>query len=305
MTGPRTVANQIREEVRVFLLNVLKIELNMKKTKITHLGSEYAKFLGYYIKVNTLKQNITSRRISSKGERLNVRKSTGKPKLLVPKDLIKNKLIEYGFANSSGFPKYVGRFLFLSDYEIIVRFNSILRGFMNFYNIAENRTSLNELVYILEYSLAHTLAAKHRLSLKKVFNKYGKNLSVTVNSSKGNKSKTISFDKPASLKAEYLNKKYMKVSRFDTNTTMNFNDPLLPFIYKINKTNILDSPCKICGSTIDVEIHHLKHLKNTKDKSTLIKVMSRMRRKTIPLCRPCHLDVHAGKYDGVSLRIIR
>jgi hypothetical protein len=184
----------------------------MEKTKITQLGSEYAKFLGYYIKCNTATQNISSRRKNQKtGELLNSRKSTGKPKLIVPKDLIKAKLIQNGFANEQGKPKYLGKLILLSDYEIVQRFNSILRGFMNFYNIAEDRTSLNELIYILEYSLAHTLAAKHRLSIKKVFTKYGKPIKVTVKSEE--KQKIVKFDRPTSLTAAYLNNKYMEISR--------------------------------------------------------------------------------------------
>jgi len=71
----------------------------MEKTKITHLGSDFAKFLGHYIRTSTLSQNISSRRRSITGEILNLRKSTGKPKILVPINLIKQKLIEYGFAN--------------------------------------------------------------------------------------------------------------------------------------------------------------------------------------------------------------
>jgi hypothetical protein len=161
----------------------------MDKTKITHLGSEYAKFLGYYIKCNTAtplalehraNENIASRSKNKTGEFLNSRKSTGKPKLIVPKDLIKAKLIQNGFANEQGKPKYLGKLIHFSDYEIVQRYNSILRGFLNFYNIAEDRTSLNELIYILEYSLAHTLAAKHRLTIKNVFTKYGKPIKVPV-----------------------------------------------------------------------------------------------------------------------------
>lgn len=152
----------------------------MEKTKITHLGSEYAKFLGHYIRCSTTSQNIASSRKSKLGKLLNTRKSTGKPKILIPLDYVKAKLIQNGFADESGSPKYLGKFTHLSDYEIVQRYNSILRGFMNFYNMAENRYKLNELIYILEYSLAHTIAAKHRLSLSKVFKKYGKPIKVTI-----------------------------------------------------------------------------------------------------------------------------
>ena len=213
VTGPYELALKIREEARAFLKDTLKLELPMEKTKITHLGSEYAKFLGYYIRCNTAAQKVTSRRKDKTGEILNSRKSTGKPKLIVPKDLIKAKLIQKGFANEQGKPKYLGKFIHLSDYEIVQRFNSIVRRFMNFYYIAEDRTSLNELIYILEYSLAHTLAAKHRLSINKVFTKYGKPIRVRLKSKE--KQKIVIFDRPTSLKADYLNSKYMEISRWN------------------------------------------------------------------------------------------
>jgi len=38
----------------------------MDKTKITYIGSKYAKFLGYYIKVNITSQNLTSCEKTSK-----------------------------------------------------------------------------------------------------------------------------------------------------------------------------------------------------------------------------------------------
>jgi hypothetical protein len=75
--------------------------------------------------------------------------------------------------------------------------------------MAENRYDLNELIYILEYSLAHTLAAKHRLSLKQVFTKYGKPIRVKLTGL--DKTKTIVFDKPITLSAAYLNDKYARI----------------------------------------------------------------------------------------------
>lgn len=111
----------------------------MEKTKITHLGTEYAKFLGYYIRSHTLKQNLATRRTSRKGTLTDIRKSTGKPKLMVPINDLSKKLTEKGFAKSDGKPKFIGKFIYLTDGEIIQRYNSILRGYMNYYNMAENR----------------------------------------------------------------------------------------------------------------------------------------------------------------------
>jgi 1,2-phenylacetyl-CoA epoxidase PaaB subunit len=72
-----------------------------------------------------------------------------------------------------------------------------------------NRRELNEAVYIIKYSLLHTLAAKHRMSLKQVIKKYtvdkvNHKLGVKLDNGK----RVIIFDEPKSLSASYLDKKY-------------------------------------------------------------------------------------------------
>src|SRR5260370_20810086 len=46
---PKAEAEQIKEELRDFLRDVLKLELSEEKTLITHARTHAAKFLGYYI----------------------------------------------------------------------------------------------------------------------------------------------------------------------------------------------------------------------------------------------------------------
>jgi nicotine oxidoreductase len=308
VNGSKELAYQIREEIRDYLKNKLKLELSMEKTKITHLGSEYAKFLGHYVRVSTTAQHNSTRRLVKEDWKRKIRKSTGKPKIMVPINDIKSKLIKKGFADENGKPKFVGKFLFLTDYEMVSRYNSIMRGFMNFYNIAENRSRLGEVIYILEYSLAHSLGAKHKMSLPKVFKKYGKPIEVIIENAsdffkkkKYKKTKKVIFDKPENLQATYLNRKYARIS---INQVEN-KDPFIAVNWDIKETNVLDQPCLICESEVDVEMHHLRHLKDTKDESTLIKIMSKIHRKVVPLCRSCHMKVHQGKYVGLNLREIR
>lgn len=81
---------------------------------------------------------------------------------------------------------------------------------MNFYNLAENRFVLVELVYIIEFSLAHTLGAKHRLSLNRVFQKYGRPVKATIHNAEGKEINRVVFDKPTSFTASYLNNKYTR-----------------------------------------------------------------------------------------------
>ena len=46
--GPRKIALEIRERIRVFLETKLALRLNLEKTKITHI-SKKVPFLGYLI----------------------------------------------------------------------------------------------------------------------------------------------------------------------------------------------------------------------------------------------------------------
>ena len=114
------------------------------------------------------------------------------PSLLIPINYLKYKLIKKGFAYETGRPRYVGKYLFLTDYEIVKNYNSVLKKILAYYNMANNKSQLGELLYILEYSLAHTLAAKHRSTLSKIFNKYGK----PIRGFKANLIKALPLSKP-------------------------------------------------------------------------------------------------------------
>lgn len=207
------LAKKIQEQIRTFLWDELKLELD--KNKLTHLGREYAKFLAHYLRwplpgklsrsgtVNTTFLSKENHR-RSPNSCLDLKVNFA-PRILIPFNDLKSKLIEKGFADDSGYPKYVGKFLHLSDYDIVKNYNSFLTKIMVFYNMADNRSDLRELLYILEYSLAHTLAAKHRSTLAKIFKKYGKPIVVNA----GDLGK-VKFTKPSSLKAVYLNNKYKK-----------------------------------------------------------------------------------------------
>lgn len=210
----------IQEQIKAFLRDSLNLEL--EKNKLTHLMGQHrnlkdsAKFLGHYLslpsKVNTaLKEH--PKYYSSPNSYPEFA-----PTILIPFNDLKDKLIEKGFADASGFPKYVGKLLHLSDYDIVKYYNRLLTNTLIFYSMADNCSGLREFFYILEYSLAHTLAAKHRSSLAKIFKKYGK--PIVVNSRDLGK---VRFTQPS--KAEYLNNRFHKeleMWKLEYNT----NDPI-------------------------------------------------------------------------------
>lgn len=169
----------IRDLLNSFFYKELGLNLKTNNTNIVHLGSQSAEFLGYYIttKSSSLKniQYPFQPAVSQRGGKNNKNIiSTGVkriPRLIINKKAIKQWLIFEGLASEDGKPRYVGKWLYLSDGEIIHRFNRTLTRLKTYYLEFSNRGQLHEAGYIIKYSLLHTLAAKHR-SLSKVLAKY-------------------------------------------------------------------------------------------------------------------------------------
>ncbi len=58
--------------------------------------------------------------------------------------------------------------------------------------------------------------------------------------------------------------------------------------------------CELCGSKEDCEVHHVRKLADLKkpgrkEKPDWMKRMIAMQRKTLIVCRKCHIDIHAGR----------
>lgn len=65
------------------------------------------------------------------------------------------------------------------------------------------------------------------------------------------------------------------------------------------------APCAICGSFEDVQMHHVRHLKDiAKSKSIVHKYMISIERKQIPICRKHHLDLHKGNWSNKPEKFI-
>jgi predicted HNH restriction endonuclease len=58
--------------------------------------------------------------------------------------------------------------------------------------------------------------------------------------------------------------------------------------------------CLIFGEGDYVEMHHVKNIRKGEAKG-FNKVMQSLNRKQIPVCRDCHMKIHRGEYDGISL----
>lgn len=81
-----------------------------------------------------------------------------------------------------------------------------------------------------------------------------------------------------------------------------FKDPMLTLRYRLESQVGLGESCAICGSSESIEMHHVRHLrKDSVVKPGFTALMSKLNRKQLPVCKPCHRKVHAGTYNGLSL----
>lgn len=119
-------------------------------------------------------------------------------------------------------------------------------------------------------------------SRRKVFKRYGGNLTVTYNNKK------ISFK---------LQKTLTRINKFSPGKLL----PYESFNYSMRTNSILDQPCAICAATDNVEMHHRRGLKSKDTDNTLKGIKKNLSRKQIPLCRTCHMKVHKGQYDGPGI----
>jgi group II intron reverse transcriptase/maturase len=284
--GPKALAEQIREEMALFLEQDLKLELNRDKTRLTYLPTERAQFLGYVFK--TASPRWRRRNLQRKGSPHNVvqtvKTTSGNIKLLVPLKRLSGKLDKY---MANGQPASMSAFINQPIDHIIQHYNGVISGWYNYYQLAENVCSLNYARYVLQYSLAKTLAHKERSSVSKIFRKYGKN---------------ITFVKPTGRKISFFNQPLKQVKKAEGSAAD--LDRLPAWGPRRTRTRLLDD-CTICGSHEQIEMHHVRHIRKRGEKvQGFTLYMAAINRKQVPVCRKCHREIHNGKYDGANLSSI-
>jgi group II intron reverse transcriptase/maturase len=284
--GPKSLAEQVREEMAIFLDAELKLELNRDKTRITHLATEQAHFLGYASK--TASPRWRRRNLQRKGSPHNVvqtvKTTSGNIQLLVPLKELSKKLKKY---MANGQPKSMYAFINQPVDHIIAHYNGVMRGWYNYYQLAENVSLLNYARYVLQYSLAKTLAHKEGSSVSKIFRKYGKD---------------IVFEKPNGRKVHFFNQPLKQVKK--AKGSLVDMDNLPTWGPRRTRSRLLDN-CVICGSQENVEMHHVRHIRKRGEKvQGFTLYMAAINRKQVPVCRKCHREIHNGKYDGASLSSI-
>lgn len=286
--GSKKEAEQIKDQLSLFLKNALKLDLSLDKSKITHAVKDRAFFLGTEIFM-TKDNKRPVRRIIRNGEKRLV-KIFPRIQMNAPISKIINKLHSKGYVRENLSPTRVGKFIHYDIPLILSNYKALLRGLLNYYVFASNFTRFKaRVLYILKYSFVLTIASKLKLRTKKqVFKKFGPKLEFKLADGS-----IIKFDDDWFFQI----KRGFNMSNYDPESVI---DLVSKKVWQIKY--FLNSPCFLCKSTDKVEIHHVRHLKRVNKKlDFLTAIMVKINRKQLPLCKKCHLRVHKGLYDGPRL----
>jgi hypothetical protein len=204
------------------------------------------------------------------------------------------KLQQKGYCHTKSkkefFPCSKKSLVALTDHDIVMSFNAVWRGIYNYYCVCDNAYKLSWVMYVLQYSCLMTLSHKHRRSLPKTITVNGVFPTIKYKDANG-REKKVRFWKPP----QWQMLKSASPRMLDM-------DQLNALTFKMTHSR-LGSPCTVCGSSEKVEMHHLRALrKGNKDITKgFNRILSAINRKQVPLCQKCHNEVHAGRYDGLSL----
>ncbi|PEK62677.1 reverse transcriptase/maturase family protein [Bacillus pseudomycoides] len=294
--GSKEDAVMIKKELTEFISHKLKLELSQEKTLITN-SRKFARFLGYDIAISRNQQPKPTSRPTEQQKKVLSRSHSGRVSIYMPKEAWVSKLIEHKAIKIDGCkwrPMHRRVLVNNDDLEILTRYNAEIRGMYNYFRLAMNVSGLNKFKYFMEYSLYKTFANKYKTSISKVKNKYCINgvFAVRYKTKKDNKTRYFyddGFKRNHSIKADHTNTD-IPINKFDFGRTS--------LISRLEAER-----CEWCHvENVELEIHHVRKLKDLKGKKLWEKAMIARNRKTMALCaqgcgNDCHRKLHAGLLD--------
>jgi hypothetical protein len=287
-TGTKLEAQEIKEEIRCYLRNKLKLELSNEKTLITHASTRKAGFLGYDIVISHNATKMTRNTLRHKKRSVN-----GTVRLEIPR----GKIISYQQPYlEKGKGKALNQLLEHSVFHILNEYQTLYRGIVNYYQYAVNLNKLTTVKYAMERSLTTTISKKLRITIPKVYSKYQgveivrgrryKVLKDVIQTSNGEKSRVW-----GGIPLRYRKKLDQPVKD---------RLPQEKWVRPTDLVNrLLADKCEVCGYLGNCEVHHIRKLadlkrkwRGRKDKPLWVKNMIAIRRKTLVVCQECHQDIH-------------
>jgi group II intron reverse transcriptase/maturase len=279
LIGTKAEAEAIKQQVKTWLTENLKLELSDDKTLITHATKDRAKFLGY--EVGAMQSD--SRPLVN-----------GYIELRIPEAKLTE--IENRYKRDSK-AHHRAELVNDSDFDIVAKYGAEYRGVVQYYKLARNIRRLGRVKGTIRLSLLKTLANKHKTTVKHVFDRF----------------KTIHHTDHGFVKGliAFVERKDRDplIARFGDLALRRQTDAVLQdakplWITRVKRTELvqrlLADECELCGSTENVAVHHVRALKDLKtpgrkEVPTHVFVMAARRRKTLVVCHYCHTAIHNGR----------
>lgn len=248
IAGSANDAHMMRSRVSDYLEKKCGLTLNLDKTLITNTREGFD-FLGAScIKPTALKAGLFRTRSGNPGKfRMRMR-------IMIPIKKLLQKVTTSGFAktdeNNLPVPTARKDLVNFEHHEIITFYNHRISGLVNFYGFAHNYTGLRKIIMVLQFSCALTLALKFKLRTKKqAFKRFGYLLGDPETG------KHLKFPKTFKVKHQF------------PSTTESRADEILrvSWFNKLTKSS-LNKACVICESKTNVEMHHIRQVKDVKNK---------------------------------------
>jgi hypothetical protein len=292
ISGSSNDAHMIRSRVSDYLAKKCGLSLNIDKTLITNTREGFD-FLGA-----TCIKPVATMAGLFKTNKGNPGRYRMRMRIMIPMKKVLKNLITNGFAKSDAnnlpIPTARKDLVNFEHHEIISFYNHRINGLVNFFSFAHNYNSLRKIVMILQFSCALTLALKLKLRTKKqVFNRFGYLL--------GDPETGIHLKFPTSFRVKH---------QYPSSTISRADDILgISWFNKQSKSS-LNKSCVICNSTTDVEMHHVRQVKDVKSKirtgtSTYQQLVGTYLRKQVPLCAYHHDLHHSGDLNYADMTKIR
>ncbi len=283
LAGTRADAEEIKEKLTTFLGTELRLTMSAEKTLITHANTGRARFLGY--EIGTMKSQ-------TKFDDLQRRSVNEGIALYIPEDVLKSKRKRY---LRDGKVVHRTELMNDSEYDIITRYQGEYRGLVEYYGRAYNLRKLNHLKYTMETSLLKTLAGKNRTTLVRTLKRL-QAITQTPNGPRKSLKLIVPREGKKPLVATFGG---LSLKRKDAAIR---EQVLLPHISRRSELieRLLNDTCEVCGTKEKVQMHHVRHLadlnkQGRREKPHWMKIMISRKRKSIPLCKRCHDDVHHNR----------
>lgn len=276
--GSKADCEKIKQDITEFMQTRLNLELSAEKTLITN-AKEIAKFLGFDITVRT----SSAMKRNKKG--VLQRDFNRRIELRLPMETVKKKLKDYDviqFVQEKGHevwkPKSRPKLVNKRPEEILAQFNWEIRGFYNYYSIANNvSATCSQFGYIMEYSFYLTLAHKLRSSIAKLKGKYykDKNFTIPYKDEKGKVHYRILYN------GGFKRKTYKETVCHDIPPYT----VLVPHHTLIER--LMENHCELCGKDAPTVMHHVRNLNKLPKDSECNILMKKLHRKTLAVCSEC------------------